>query len=137
MKSTTLIFLLFMTITGLISSSCYDGNVSAGTLEGTVSIGPIWPVERPGENPPVNPQFFSARKIVVYDETGQKILGKVDIMQIGQSAKGSYTVQLRPGTYVIDILKSGIDRSGTLPAKVQIKSDQIVVLNVDIDTGIR
>ena len=126
-----------MTVTGLISSSCYDSNVPDGTLEGTVSIGPIWPVERPGENPPVNPQVFSTRKIVIYDETGQKFMQKVDITQIDQSAKGSYTVQLRPGTYVVDILKSGIDRSGTLPAKVQIKSDQIVVLNMDIDTGIR
>ena len=136
LKSTALIFSLLMLVTGLISSSCFGSNVS-GTLEGTVSIGPIWPVERPGENPPVPTQVFSARKIVVYDESGQKIIEKVDITQINQSAKGSYKVQLRPGTYIVDILKSGIDRSGTLPAKVQIRSDEIMILNIDIDTGIR
>jgi len=126
-----------MLVTGLIFSGCYDGNMSNGTLQGTVDIGPIWPVERPGENRPVPPQVFTTRKIVIYNESGQTIVEQVDITQINQSAKGSYKVQLRPGTYIADILKSGIDRSGILPAKVQIKPDQIVVLNIDIDTGIR
>jgi len=123
--------ILFMTV------SCTETVAQPGTLEGTVSIGPIWPVERPGENPPVSPEVFAARKIMVYDEQGKKLMETVDITQIGQSAEGRYSIQLKPGDYVVDINKAGIDHSADVPRTVEIKTGQTVTLDISIDTGIR
>jgi len=123
--------ILFMTV------SCTETVAQPGTLEGTVSIGPIWPVERPGENPPVSPEVFAARKIMVYDEQGKKLMETVDITQIGQSAEGRYSIQLKPGDYVVDINKAGIDHSAEVPRMVEIKTGQTVTLDISIDTGIR
>jgi hypothetical protein len=48
-----------------------------------------------------------------------------------------YTVDLKPGTYVVDIPHQGIGGSGELPATVTIRSGGTVRLDISIDTGIR
>jgi len=130
------IFILMTFILCLIFSCA--GNVEQpGTLEGTVRIGPIWPVERPGENPPVSPEVFKARKIMVYNEHRDRLVETVDIVQIGQSQQGRYSVQLKPGKYIVDINRIGIDSSGEVPREVKIEAGKIAILDIDIDTGIR
>ena len=70
---------------------------------------------RPGENPPVPAAAFDARKIMVYDENGKKLVSEVAIEQIDQTATGHYSTQLTPGTYLVDINRLGIDSSGYVP----------------------
>jgi hypothetical protein len=123
---------LILTVTG-----CQNEQQTTGTLEGAVIIGPIWPVERLGENRPVPPQVFEARKIIVYNESKTKALKTIDLIQIGHSSKASFSVQLTPGQYVVDITHGGIDRSGEVPKKIEIQSGQMVVVDINIDTGIR
>ena len=105
-----------------------------GMLGGTIKIEPIWPVERPGENPP---EVFEARNIMIFDEHGNKLLEPVDIVQIDHSQEGHYSAQLKPGTYTVDINRNGIDHSSEVPREVEIKAGQTVNLDIDIDTGIR
>jgi len=126
-----------VTILLVLDTGCTGKTELPGMLEGTVSVGPIWPVERPEGNLPVSPEVFAARKIMVYDEQGKKLLETVDIIQIGQSAKGHYSIQLKPGNYVVDINKVGIDHSAEVPVTVEIKTEQTVTLDISIDTGIR
>ena len=121
----------------LIGTGCQTGKAATGTLRGTVTVGPIWPVERPGESRPVPPQVFEARKVVIYNKSKTKILEEVALTQIGRSAKASYSVQLRPGNYVVDINRSGIDSSSQVPKKFEIRPGQTVIVDIDIDTGIR
>lgn len=136
-KSTVIMSLVILVATTFIVTDCQNGPPATGTLEGTVTIGPIWPVERPGENRPVPPQVFDVRKVVVYNETKNKTLKTIDLIQIGQSAKASFSVQLTSGQYVIDIISNGIDRSSDVPKKIEIKSGQTVIVEINIDTGIR
>jgi hypothetical protein len=97
LKPTTLIFLLFILVTGLIYSSYNDSNVP-GVLSKE------WcPSARSGR---LNALESTSRLIIKFFR--QEKLLSIDI-----------------------------DRNGTLPAKVQVKSGQTVVLNIDIDTGIR
>jgi hypothetical protein len=58
-------------------------------------------------------------------------------MQINQSSSASFSVQLTPGQYVVDITHGGIDRSGEVPKKIEIKSGQTMIIDITIDTGIR
>jgi len=121
----------------LIGTGCQNEQAITGTLEGTVTVGPIWPVERPGEERPVPPGVFEERKVVIYNQSSKKILEVVDLVQIDQSARAGYSVQLKPGKYVIDINRDGIDSSSEVTKMIEIKSGQTITVDIDIDTGIR
>ena len=109
-----------------------EPDVATGTLQGHVNIGPLQPVVRVDEpTPVVPPEVYAARQIVVYAADGQTEIARV---QIGPD--GNYEVALPPGPYVVDLTRSGIDRSN-LPAKIQITAGQTTTLDVEIDTGIR
>lgn len=103
-----------------------------GILEGRVTIGPLTPVEKPGEQPPVPCEIYEARKIMVYDKSGNNLVAQIDI-----GCDGRYSTELKPGIYVVDINRIGIDSSSDVPRTVEIKSGEVVKLDIDIDTGIR
>ena len=121
----------------LLAVSCQPGGAESVLLQGAVTIGPISPVEKPGECPPVPPEVFSTRYLIIYDETGKNLVREVYFTQIDQSAMGYYTAQIAPGTYVIDIAHTGIDRADGLPVKITVSADETVTIDVNIDTGIR
>lgn len=109
-----------------------------GILQGRVTTGPVFPdPERLGENRPVLAEVFAVRKVVVYDKTGQNLIQTVDIRQINQGATGYYSVQLQPGSYQVDINHTGIDSSGDVPQVITLKTGETIIIDIDIDTGIR
>ncbi len=128
------VFLAFIFTILLIPpiSGCFGETQEPGVLEGHVTIGPIWPVERLGEQKPIPPEVYEARKVMVYNKSGKRLFEEVSL-----SSDGYYGVELRPGTYTIDINRIGIDSSSDVPKQIVIESGQVVVLNIDIDTGIR
>lgn len=130
------LFQLVLVLT-MALTSCTTQTAPPGTLQGKVHIGPLTPVERPGQQPPVSPEVFAARKVMVYIKDRSKVIAQVDIKQIDQSAEGFYSIQLQPGTYTVDINRAGIDHSRDVPRQAEIKSGQTVELDIDIDTGIR
>lgn len=104
-----------------------------GRLSGTVTIGPNCPgPSTTTQACPTPPDAYAARKILVYDATKTKLLFTVDI-----DSQGLYTILLVPGMYTVDFRGSGADRTGDLPQVVTIVANGTVVLNVNIDTGIR
>ena len=138
MKNWRRILLIVCILAGsLFAISCQPGGPETVLLQGAVTIGPISPVERPGENPPVPPEVFSSRYLIIYDESGKNLVREVYFTQIGQGATGYYTAQIAPGTYVVDINHLGMDRAANLPVKITVTADETVTIDVDIDTGIR
>ncbi len=134
MKRAVFICVVFL---ALLTVGCGKTPPANGTLKGTVTIGPITPVERPGDNTPVSPEVFSARKIIVYKVDGITIIKTLDIQQIGQTATGTYEISLSPGVYVVGIKPNGIDRSGEVPKTITVESGKTIILDINIDTGIR
>lgn len=124
--------LLAVIIMGLLLAGCAGGAVEAGTLGGRVTIGPIWPVEPPEGNPPIPCEVYEARKIMVYDKNGNRLIEQVDI-----DCNGNYSVELNPGIYTVDINRLGIDHSGEVPKQIEIRPGETSELDIDIDTGIR
>jgi hypothetical protein len=117
------------------SSSPTDPQASLphGRLSGTVTIGPNCPGPiTTTQGCPTPPEAYAARKILVFDAARTKLLFTVDI-----DSQGLYTIQLVPGMYTIDFRGSGIDRTSDLPKTVTIVANGTVVLDVNIDTGIR
>ena len=138
MKHLLTILLITCFLTGSLSLiSCQPGGPETVLLQGGVTIGPISPVEVPGESQPVPPEVFASRKIIIYDESGKNLVREVYITQIDQGATGYYTAQIAPGTYVVDINHIGIDTSPDVPRKITVSADETITIDINIDTGIR
>ena len=128
--------LLFVT---LLAAACGGGHsptapdtAALGRLSGVVTIGPNCPVEQVGVPCPPSPEAYALRKVLVYDAQHNQLLHTVDI-----DSQGLYLIDLPPATYVVDLKKAGIDRSGDVPASVTIHANAVTTLNISIDTGIR
>ncbi len=104
-----------------------------GILEGQVTIGPLVPVERIGvPTPTTPPEAYAARSLDIFQPDGATLVVNVKI-----DSDGTYRVELPPGTYVVKLASTGIDRGVSLPQTVEIVSGQSLRLDFDIDTGIR
>ena len=130
------LIILWLVTAFLTVVACSQKNAQTGLLQGGVTIGPITPVEIPGQNPIVPPEVFSSRKVMVYDSTGKNLVTQVVIHQIKETANGYYSVQLAAGIYAVSASPSGIGGT-TLPVTVSISAGQTTILDIDIDTGIR
>ncbi|MFC1932603.1 META domain-containing protein [Chloroflexota bacterium] len=115
---------------GKLTLTYYEKN--SGILQGVVTIGPITPVERPDEKPPIPPEVYEARKIMVSDKSGRNLIQLIDI-----DSTGRYVAHLKSGIYTVDINHIGIDSSDDIPKQVEIQSGITIRLDINIDTGIR
>jgi hypothetical protein len=77
------------------------------------------------------PEVYTSRTIVIYEEDGQTEVKRAQVRP-----DGTYELILLNDRYVVDIGRSGIDSAAELPKTVQIDGGR-VILDIDIDTGIR
>ncbi|PIR87091.1 MAG: hypothetical protein COU11_02575 [Candidatus Harrisonbacteria bacterium CG10_big_fil_rev_8_21_14_0_10_49_15] len=115
-------------------------NIQYGELSGTVSIGPICPVESdpPQQNCKPTPELFAQVKI-----TAKSIDGKIT-KTITPNLGGTYFAELPAGNYIVSV-DSPLGIGGThqthpvtIPAYRQAGAGNgITELNISIDTGIR
>ena len=89
-------------------------------------------MQREGVEEVIRPEVYAARKVVVYDRGGGRIIEEVDL-----GDDGHYSVDLKPGVYTVDINRIGVDSSDEVPREVEIRAGETVLLDIDIDTGIR
>ena len=69
---------------------------------------------------------------MIYDQQGGQLVRKVDL-----EPDGYYRVELTPDIYVVDVNGVGVDSSSDVPREVEIEPEEVLELNIDIDTGIR
>jgi hypothetical protein len=135
---TAVLFTCLACFIGIVFVVACTTTVPTGVIQGVVTIGPIFPgPEIPSETRPVSPDVFSARKVIIYDSSGKNVIQTLDIKQIDQTAKGYYVAQIKPGIYIVDIKKNGIDHAPEVPKAVTVSASQAVVIDINIDTGIR
>lgn len=128
-----LIALSMSSLVFLFSGQSPKAPLETGILRGSVSIGPLVPVSRPGiPDPTPSPAVYEARKVVVSGVDGS---GPDRVVNLGSD--GAYEAVLPVGAYTVDINRIGVDFSKGLPFRVEIGPDAIVVLDISIDTGIR
>jgi hypothetical protein len=115
-----------------LSVGCSCDTAGSGMLEGNVTIGPICPVEQPGNPCPVPCEVYQARKVLIYDSSGTKLIAEAAI-----DCNGFYSVELKSGIYIVDINRNGFGHVSGVPQELELKLGQTIELNIDIDTGIR
>ena len=106
-----------------------------GTIEGRVNIGPLRPGPvRQNEPPPDTTKLFSAHKIVILSEDGNKVVQEVSL-----DAVGNYKVSLPPGKYRVDFRPHDIGIGMRLfqPQMVTVEAGQTTRHDIYIDTGMR
>jgi hypothetical protein len=126
---------IFLTGLVLISSCDKSKGLNPGWLEGTISIGPICPVERIPPDPACQPtaETYNAYPVSVYTSDG-----KVKIARLNPSLDGSFSTELSPGNYQVILETANKNIGGSnLPAEASIVSQEKTTLNINIDTGIR
>lgn len=135
-----LIFLIIIILSGgiaiiVLSNPGENSDVENGSLCGNVTVGPLTPVETPGWKPSPEPIVFTSRGLVVYEADGRTKVADIGIEAAGYN--GKYCITLKPGSYVLDLRKNGIERADVLPKAVTIYAGKPTIVDVDIDTGIR
>jgi hypothetical protein len=106
-------------------------NSQTGVLQGKVDIGPLCPVEQPGNCPP-DPSLFTSHQLVILSADQKSVVTKVPI-----KSDGSYSVQLPAGTYYVDYTPHDIGIGAFSPLKVTVEAGQVTNFDIHIDTGIR
>jgi hypothetical protein len=135
-RSLIIVLLIVITIAAAIvlmstNSAAPDSVGDRGTLTGTVTIGPLCPVEPCTVTPERLTAAYAARTIVISMPGGAVIAEAVPDPYTG------YSFIIKPGTYIVDTRHQGIDRSPELPKTVTINAGETMRLDISIDTGIR
>jgi len=119
----------------LVISGCEnDSDKENGFLEGTISIGPLCPVETNPPEPRCLPTAETYKAYPVYVCTPD---GSKKITLISPELDGSFKTELAPGKYLIIPDKEHRIGSSNLPQEISIKSMETTVISINIDTGIR
>jgi hypothetical protein len=99
-------------------------------IKGTVTIGPTEPVATPVASSGSEPY---ATKLLITEQGGQHLKRPA---RVKSGADGSFSVDLEPGTYVIEA--DGQQSPPTLkPVTVTVVADRYTDIQVDFDSGIR
>jgi hypothetical protein len=106
-----------------------------GLLKGVITIGPLCPVQSLPPNPSCLPTADTYKSYPVSIWTSD---GKNRVAQLSPELDGSYSTELPAGIYRI-ILGNVQNRIGgsNLPVTVEIMSNNCIILDISIDTGIR
>ncbi|MEK7556015.1 MAG: Gmad2 immunoglobulin-like domain-containing protein [Patescibacteria group bacterium] len=103
-----------------------------GILQGTMTIGPVCPVQRIDEPCDPTPEMFAARKVFVY-LTDRETL----VATLVPDGKGKFSTTLPEGDYWVDMAHQGIGGTSGLPIQIHVTANTPVTLTIDVDTGIR
>ena len=103
-----------------------------GTLQGTITIGPICPFEQAGHPCNPTPQMYAAHQVFVYDSTHTKL-----VETLTPDAQGHFSGSLEEGTYYVDVHHQGVGSVRGAPATIEIVTGQTAMIAIDVDTGIR
>lgn len=117
----------------LLTSACGTAEMNTGYLQGTVTIGPLTPVQKAGETPAAPPvDLLTSNGIEILREGRDTVYRTVHF-----NADASYSVELPAGEYTVRLISKDLLHASKLPTSVTITRDQVTILNIDIDTSIR
>ena len=112
--------------------ACPSSEKDSGILRGTMTIGPICPVERIDNPCNPTPEMYAAHRVFVYNSDKSKL-----ITTLTPNEKGNFSATLSEGKYFVDVERQSIGGTQGAPAVISIKSGETTTLTISIDTGIR
>ncbi len=129
---------LFLILLLLLVSSCEKSGLDfggTGTLMGTISIGPLCPVESNPPDPACQPTAGTYKS---YPVSVWSMDMKTKIAVLAPALDGSYHAILPSGNWLVVLEKQAVGFGGSnLPVSIKINDGSDTVLDISIDTGIR
>ena len=120
----------------LIGRAGWSGLVPSGFVEGHVKIFPLSDAnlsDDTGAPNSGNAQPYFEYRLIVRSREGKK-----EITPVTVNKKGNYRVELPPGDYILDVLgPESRPAARVKPRPFTVVSNQLVRVDMDIDTGIR
>lgn len=104
---------------------------NAGTITGTVSIGPICPVETIGSPCLPTPEMYAARHVIVTNKV-KKVVADTTL-----DKDGNFKISLPSGMYRVEVKNDSAVGTTTPAQNVTVKTGQTLKLQFSVDTGIR
>ena len=135
MNYKNIIIILIIAIAAIAGLIFLRGDKTAGligTIHGKVYVGPICPVEQEDVPCPAPPGAYTSRQVVIY-----KANTKTEVTRMAINPDGTYSFDLAPGQYVLDITYQGVDYGKDLPHSFVISDGETQKFDFSIDTGIR
>ena len=119
----------------IVFSRCEtSSSMQGGILEGTITIGPICPVET---IPPSSDCLPTAETYKAYPVGIWTLDGSRRIALIVPALDGSFSMELDPGQYLVRLDKTSGVGGSNLPRQIIISMQEKTTISIDIDTGIR
>jgi hypothetical protein len=118
------------------NGSGLEADGPAGTLAGTISVGPFCPVEVEGEECPTPPGTYESIRVLVF--VGPSASGRL-VADARPDAEGRFALTLPAGTYRVRLEHSiGIPGGDSPPFQdARVEAGATTSLAFEIDTGIR
>ncbi len=113
-------------VLAILHSACAPVPTDSG-VRGTVTIGPIAPVQHPGE-PSEAP--YAAELVL-------KTAGGAEVARTRSGSDGAYSVNLAPGSYTIEAVGRGAPPSPPAPVTFDVRAHRFTTVNLAFDSGIR
>ena len=125
---------ILLPLIALCTSVVSEEGGPTGVLTGSVSIGPICPVEQEGVPCPVPPDLYAGVQVVVESLATGRLVAREAL-----DAQGRYRMELPAGSYRVELEhRLGIDRGASERPKIaRVEATETTVLDFEIDTGIR
>ncbi len=101
---------------------------ASGSIRGTVLRGPLCPVVTSASPCPDEP--VGAAKVVVRAD------GEV-VATAMSGPDGAFSLRLPPGSYRVELAPGGAQGTPTRPVSVALEADEVVRVELRVDTGIR
>lgn len=105
---------------------------ATGILEGTMTIGPLCPVEEEGVDCAPSREVFAEHQVSIYHPDRKTL-----VTTITPNHEGIFRAILPIGSYYVDTKRAAVGSVDGLPQEVVIQTGATTLLYVDIDTGIR
>jgi hypothetical protein len=120
---------LFMLV--LIAGAAVAAYRQNGTVEGHLDIGPLRPVQRPGQEPKVPPEMYKRYRVEF------QLLQNGPTTVVPVDGRGNFTANLAPGRYRVSVPAKGVVPVPPPAQVVTVLSGKTLKLKIKVDTGIR
>ncbi len=125
-QTARLVAALILLLISVLWAAPVGADEGAGIVQGTVTISPCRPVERP-DDPPCPPAANVTLQFQGLDEPDSIVTTTTD-------ANGWYEIELPEGTYQVTLRGSSINKT---PQEVTVTAGETTTADLIFDTGIR
>ena len=126
----------------LLALLCIACQISPATLKVHLDIGPLSPIERPGQNIKVPPEMYKSYEAHLFIADSPRKHAEKVLKTMSFDANGNFNLKLTPGQYTVEVARANMKLNPRMlrisePKFVRLFAGRTTELKLFVDTGIR